>query len=188
MGPDYYVSPAPQSRVPSRKILLLGIGLVAAVIVGVGLLLAGGGKDISKELQRLTIRLSTLQAILDNTEQTRNIKNEELSRLISEFSINLASDTNTITPLLSEAGVPENVDPKVLASETDTTGEELEEAALNNKLDSAMKETIQTKIRSIRILMAEIYPSVKTANLKKALETLDTNLSKTAERLEKIRV
>lgn len=188
MGPNYYVTAAPQSNMPSRKMLFIGIGLIAAILIGIILMFMSGSKDISKSLQRLNIRIASLQTVLDDTEQTRNIRNQQLSQLISEFRINLASDTNQITPLLISEGMKQEVDQTIAASEADTASTELEEASLNNRLDSAMKDTLQKKIRSIRILLAEIYPDIKAKDLRTAMEKLDTNLSKTSERLDKIKL
>ncbi len=187
MGPDYYVTPAPQQNGISRKMLFIGGGLIVAVIVAFILLLSSGGKNISSQLQHLSLRQAALQTMLDDTTITRNIRNQDLNKLVTDFSLNLQSDSQQLAPLFTEAGMPAKMDQNILRNEADTsTKGKLEAASLNNQLDRTYAEVLKQKIESIQALLAETLPLVKNSNLKKALKRHDNNLEKTKSQLEKL--
>lgn len=188
MGPNYYVTPEPQTSGPSRKTLFIIIGLTLAVIFGVILLLAGNGKSISTQLQALSLRMENLQGILDDSTTTRNIKNQELSQITTNLSLSLASDINTLNPIMINAGLPTEYNQNIINAETDLTSKEkLEEAALNNRLDQVYAEVLQDKIASIRPLIAETYSMTNSGELKNALSETDTHLAEYEKRLAGLR-
>lgn len=177
MGPSYYVTPAPERNAPSRKMMLIGGGIVAALILGIILMFSSNGNSIGSQLTRLSLRLGNLQAILGKTEITRKIKNEDLSRVVTDFSLNLNSDVNDLTPLMVAAGLPENPDASVATSEADTsTVPKLDDAGLKNHLDSAYAEVLVIKIDSLRALIAEIYSQTNNTKLKSSLANTDKHL------------
>jgi len=187
MGSDYYVTPTPQQNGFSRKMIFIGGGLIVAIIIAFILLLSGGGKNASSQLQHLSLRQAALQAMLDDTSTTRNIRNQDLNRLIADFSLNLQSDTNQLAPLFIEAGMSEKIDKNIAINEADSsTKGKLEAASLNNQLDRTYAEILKQKIESIQALLAETLPLIKDIDLKKALEAHDAHLEKTKIQLEKI--
>lgn len=188
MGPNYYVTPSPQQTGPSRKTLFIVIGLAVAVIFGVILLLASGGKSASTQLQALSLRMESFQKILDDTTTTRNLKNQELSQLTTNLSLSLASDINTLKPLMISAGLPAKYDQSIITAETDLTSpEKIEEAALNNKLDEVYADILQTKITNLRPLIAEVYAMTNSAELRQALTDTDKHLAEYQKRLSALR-
>ncbi len=187
MEPNYSVTPTRRSFSLTRKQLLLGGGLVAAVLIGIILLLGSGGKNISSQLQHLSLRLTNLQTMLSNTAVTRNFKNEELSSLVTEFNLNLSSDINELTPLMTEAGMPTKFDKSIVAAETDTsTDTKIEEATLNNQLDVGYSTVLKDKIASLRALLAETYELTSNTKLRSGLAATDKDLSDINKRLKKI--
>ena len=188
MGPNYYVTPAQRSNGPSKKTLLVIGGLLAAVLIGAVLLLSTSNKPSPVLLlQHLSLRLGTYQTFLSDTTTTRNLKNQDLSRLVTNSSLTIDSDINTITPLLVQVGATAKVSEAVASAEADTTSaDKLEEATLNNKLDQTYAEIMAKKISSLRALLAEIAPTIKNEELFKSLQSLDTHLSDQEKSLEKI--
>lgn len=187
MEPNYYVTAAPKPGGFSRKQLFIGAGLAIAILFGIILTFASGGKNIGNQLQHLSLRLTNFQSILADTETTRNLKNEDLSTLVQELSINLDSDINQLAPLLTSAGLPAKFDKNIVASEADTsTTAKLENAKLNNRLDQGLATVMRTKIASLRALIAETYQLTNNAQLKKSLASTDKHLSDGLKRLDNI--
>lgn len=187
MGPDYYVTPRPQQNGISRNMIFIGLGLIIAILIAIFLLLASGGKNISSQLQHLSLRQTALQTMLDTTSITRNIKNKDLTKLVADFSLNLQSDRNQLRPLMIEAGMPEKMDQNIVNNETDTSTEgKLEAANLNGQLDRTYVEVLKQKIESIQALIGETLPLTNNLDLKKALEAHDKNLEKTHSQLIKL--
>lgn len=185
MGPNYYVTPAPGQSRFSKKTILLGGGLVAAVLIALTLLLSSGGKNISSQLQHLSLRLNALQALLEDRTVSRNIKSAQLSQITTEFQLTLRSNVNQLTPLMVEAGMPEKADSNIAASEADaSSAAKLEDAALKSQLDRVYAEMISQKITSLRALTAETYGLTKKAKLRQALSDLDKNLNTTKKRID----
>lgn len=184
MGPNYYVTPTPQQTGPSRKTLFIVIGLTIAVIFGVILLLSGSGKSASTQLQALSLRMASFQTIVDDQTTTRNLKNQDLSQINTNLSLSLASDINTLKPLMVNAGLPAKYDQSIITAETDlTSAKKIEEAALNNKLDEVYADVLETKIASLRPLIAEVYAMTNSSELQKALTDTDKHFADYQKRL-----
>lgn len=188
MEPTYgYVQVAPQNNSQfSKKTVFLVAGLLGAVIFAAILLLSSGQKSVSTQAQHLVLRYDNLQSILSDTNTTRNIKNQDLSNLIASFSLSIITDLNDITEALGTQ-LPEKRDEKIIATEADTTtAKTIEDAYLENKLDSVYADVLTKKIDSLRALIAEIYGLSKDAKLKQTLERVDGNLLTTRQQIEKL--
>lgn len=190
MQPEYsYVQIEPgTSSWQSRKTLFLGIGLFVAIIIGLVLILSSGQKSISNQAQHLSLRLNNLQTMLSDTNTTRNIKNQDLSNLVTSFSLSLTTDTNDITSLLGK-DLPQKPSDAIVAAEADTTtAKTIEDAYLENKLDTVYADVLVKKIDSLRALITEMYGLSKDAKLKQSLQDLDTHLSNTRKQITAIRL
>lgn len=187
MGPNYYVTPTPPARGPSRKTLFIGAGLAGAIIIAVTLLFSSGGKNISTQLEHLSLRISSLQAVLDDSATTTALKDEELRHITTELGLTLQSSANQLKPLMVDAGLPEKLDANIVASEADTSSAtKLKEAGLNNRLDRTYAEVLNQKIVSLRPLVADIYGQTKNTKLRQALSQFDKSLLQTKKRLDKL--
>lgn len=185
MAQDYYVTPTPPSSMLSRKMILLGGGLVIALLFGAVLLFGSGGNSISNQLQHLSLRIAALQAVVEDPSIRTNLKSQELNQITTELKLTLATSMNTLTPLMTSAGLPEKFDGNITASEADTTTKtKLEDAALNNKFDRVYAETLGEKITSLRALLAETYSLTKSVKLKQALADLDDTLNNAKKRID----
>lgn len=187
MAQNYYVTPTSQASRFSKKTLLIASGLVAAIIVAILLLGSSGGNSTAKQLQHLSLRITSLQALIENSDITKNIKHQGLSQINTELKLTLTSNTNELTPLMLSAGMPPKFDKSIIASETDTSSAtKLEEAALNNKFDQAYAETLGQKIVSLRALIAETYRLTKNTELRQALVALDNTLLNSKKNIDKL--
>lgn len=191
MEPNYgYVQADPQKdSMFSRKTLLLAGGLIVAVIIAaVLLLLTSGRSNVGTQGQHLLIRYSNLQAILSDTKTTRNLKNQDLSDIVTSFNLTTTTDINDLTIALSSS-VPEKMNDSILAAEADTTtAQTIEDAYLENKLDSVYADTLIKKIDSLRALIAETYGLTKDQKLKATLVSVDDHLRTTRQQLADLKL
>lgn len=190
MEPKYGYAqvPSEQTDMFSRKMLLVGICIVVAIIIAIVLLLGSGQNNISTQAQHLSARLDNLQTMLSDTNTTRNIKNQDLSNLITGFSLSLTTDTNDINSLLGSQ-LPKKIDDKIIATESDVaTQKNIEDAYLGNKLDKVYTDVLSKKIDSLRALVAEIYNLSKDQKLKTKLTQFDDHLRTTKQQLENLKL
>lgn len=188
MSQDYYVTPARPTARLSRKTLILGGGLVIAVLLGAFLLLgSAGGNSMSKQLQHLSLRMNALQSLVEGEYVKTNLKDKELSQITVELKLGLASSTNELNPLMLIAGLPEKFDADVVAIETDTsTDMKLNEAVVNNNFSQVYGEILTQKIASLKALVAETYGLTKNVALQEALVRLDKSLDSAKKSLDKV--
>lgn len=189
MEPSYSYTQVPPEKTSifSRKMQLIGIGGVVAIIIAIVLLISSGQKNISTQAQHLSARLDNLQTMLSDTNTTRNIKNQNLSNLITGFSLSLTTDTNNITSLLGSQ-LPEKIDDKIVLAESDeATQKSIEDAYLENKLDKVYANVLSKKIDSLRALIAEIDGLSKDAKLKQGLQDFDKHLLGVNQQIDKIK-
>lgn len=191
MEPNYgYVQATPQKdSIFSRKIMLILGGLISAVIIAVVLLLLTSTRSsVSTQGQHLLVRYSNLQAMLSDTKTTRNLKNQDLSNIVTSFGLTTTTDVNDLTIALSSQ-IPEKMSDSILSAEADTTtAKTIEDAYLENKLDSVYADTLIKKIDSLRALIAETYGLTKDQKLKATLVSVDDNLRTTRQQLEELKL
>lgn len=186
MDPKYgYVQALPESNSRfSKKMILIAGGLIVSVIIAIILLLGSNQGGISTQAQTLLVRYSNLQALLSDAKTTRNLKNQELSTIVTSFNLTATTDYNDLSTALANQ-LPEKTSESILAAESDeTTIQKIEDAYLENKLDSVYADTLIKKIDSLRALIAEIYGLSKDQELKSTLTSVDENLRKTRQQLD----
>lgn len=184
-----YVNPAPRNGSPfSRKMLIVIGGSIFAIILAIILMVSTGSNSTSSQAQHLILRMENLQTILSDNETTRHLKNQELSNLVTSFSLTQTTDINDLKIALSSQ-LPEKIDEKILANETDTTtATTIEEAYLKNKLDAVYAEVLTKKIASLQALIAELYGKTKDQKLKQTLESVNENLRKTGKQIDELSI
>lgn len=191
MQPNYgYVQASPQNESRfSHKMLLIIAGLAAGVIAAIALLLlTSTGSNIGTQGQHLLVRYSNLQAMLADTKTTRNLKNQDLSNIVTSFGLTTTTDINDLTLALGSQ-VPTKISDSVIAAEADTTtAKTIEDAYLENKLDSVYADTLIKKIDSLRALIAETYGLTKDQKLKATLVSVDDHLRTTRQQLEELKL
>jgi len=186
MEPSYgYVQSSPQNENKfSRKMIFLIAGGIVAVLIAIVLLLSNGQSGISNQSQYLVLRYKNLQTILTDEKTTRNLKNQDLSNIVTSFELAIITDQNDLNSALSGT-LPVKMSESIVASEADvTTLKTIEEAYLENKLDSVYAEVLVKKINSLRALIAEVYGLTSSAKLKTTLAELDDHLLETKKKIE----
>jgi hypothetical protein len=190
MEPNYgYVQATEQkTSMFSKKIILLAGGLLVAIIIAIILLTSSANSGIGNQGQHLLVRYSNLQAILSDTKTTRNLKNQDLSNIVTSFNLTTTTDINDLTTAL-EGQIPVKIHDSIIAAEADTTtAKAIEDAYLENKLDVVYTDTLIKKIDSLRALIAETYGKSKDQKLKSTLIQVDDNLLKARKQLEELKL
>lgn len=174
MNPQYQsvVPPVPTARKTqgfSRKTIVLFSGLGLALIAAVSLLImTASGKPV-EQMQRLSVRLENLQAIVE--QGNKNVQGVELSKIQSEISILLAGDIVAVSDALKAAGlgkIPSDI--KSLESD-EATLKTLSDAQLDGSFDGAYKKAIAQKLESTMALMRELNGKTNDRKLKATLST-----------------
>ncbi len=188
MEPNYgYVQSIPENNSKfSKKMILVAGGLVISVIIAVILLFSSNQGGISTQAQYLLVRYSNMQAMLSDTKTTRNLKNQDLSNIITSFNLTATTDYNDLITALA-GQIPEKTNESIIAAESDAvTMQKIEDAYLENKLDAVYADTLIKKIDSLRALIAEIYGLSKDQKIKSTLVGVDENLRKTRQQIDEL--
>jgi hypothetical protein len=182
MGPNYYVEPPRQSFIPQGKMLYLIVGGIVAVLLGAGLMVAtnSGKKDLSTQYAQIESQAGQLNSLVNATEITRNIRNENLNNIIVESSTNITSDINTFHSVIQASGTTQQI------QLDEDTKQKLENASLKNQLDSAFREEFMKQIELVRAQLAGTYPQVKSKTVRTAIESMDSHLSGIYKRLQEL--
>jgi outer membrane murein-binding lipoprotein Lpp len=157
-------------------IVIIGILVILAAVVGFLTLASSGGASDSQKLQTLSARMQTLQKISDTSE--KSIKSSKLSSANSTLTLFLTNANRDIeTPLLNNNIKPNALDKKIVAkedgSELKTT---LEDARLNATFDRVYAREMGFQLNTLASLMKEIYTSTKSKSLKDFLVITDANM------------
>jgi hypothetical protein len=170
------IAPGPKKPGLSNKLffLLIGGGLLIAIIVGIALL--SGGTSNTTRLETLAARLQTLQTI--STASQKNLKSGMLRSTNSNLSIFLTNANRDISTPLSINGVNiKKLDKNIVASENGAPlTARLEDARLNAVFDITYAREMNYQLATVAGLMKEIYSSTKSKSLKDFLVATDDNL------------
>jgi hypothetical protein len=147
------------------------IGIIAAVILGVGMLAytlmnAGSKNDITL----LAVRENSLLA-LANTSQ-KSIRNPDLSAANSNTTILLTSDVASMISNASIKKLPDNL----VKQEADTNGDALKQASLLNKFDTTYQQIVLQKVSALISEAQTVRTSVSNKSSKTIIDQTITNL------------
>lgn len=147
-----YYSSQPSSG-PSKKTKLLVIGIIIALLAGIGLTVATLFSSSSRnDLTLLGVRENSLLALAN--ESQKNIRNADLSVANSNATVLLTSD---VTTLVAEVGkFPDDL----VKKEADTNGENLKQASLLNKFDSTYQSLMLDKVAALITQAETLRPNV----------------------------
>lgn len=156
--------------------MLIGGGLLVAIVVGI-LALTSGGNGPTQKMQTLAARITTLQEVSSNAQ--RNIKNGQLRTTNSTLAIFLTNANRDIVDPLAKNGVDlEKIDSKIKAAEKgEKLSATLEDARLNATFDRIYAREMSFQLDTVAALMKDIYANTNSKSLKEFLENTDANLA-----------
>ncbi len=162
--------------------MLIGGGLLVAIIVGI-LALTTGGNGPTQKMQTLSARLTTLQKVSSDSQKT--IKSGTLRSTNSTLTILLTNANRDIAEPLSKNGVDvKKIDKSIQTKENGSKlTEELEDARLNAIFDRVYAREMSYQLETVTALMKQIYNSTGSKSLKEYLEATDTNLQPVMKQL-----
>lgn len=176
---DYLNQIAPTPKKPGINntlfLSIVGGGIVLALIVG-ALMLSKGAAGPVQKMERLTARLTTLQAI--STKAQTKLKSNSLRATNSSMTLLLTNVNRDITAPLKLNGVDtSNLDKTIVASEDGSAlTQKLEDARLNAIYDQTYAREMAYQLETVTALLKEIYTSTNSASLKTFLNTTNNNL------------
>lgn len=189
MNPQYTdtLPPAPtkikSQRFPA-KLIVLAIGLIIVLAIGGGLMVLSKSNNPITQMQRLSVRLDTLQALLK--EGTKNVRNPDLKKVQTDASILVAGDAASIGQAIEVAGV-KKIPKDITALEADaTTFATLADAKFNGHFDDAYIKALSLKLESTMALMREVQAKTGNAQLKAALSLAYGHHSGILDQLSKL--
>lgn len=166
----------------SKKMLLLGVGGLFAVIIAAAMLMLSPKDEYKPNIQHLSARYETVLKTMNET--SKNIRSAELLKLNSEAVLVLTSDSTAMTGLAKAFGeVPKDV--KEMEADTSST-KKLEEARLLSNFDAVYRTYLRDKFASLRSLLSATYAETKNPTNQAALRTANKNIVDLNERLTKL--
>lgn len=177
---DYLNQIAPQPQKPklSNKLFLLivGGGLVFAIIVGMMVFSGGGATGPKEKMQTLAARMETLRSISDKAQ--KNIKSGPLRSTNSNLTIFLSNANHDIAEPFKAAGVDiKRLDREIVAAEKgEALSSKLEDARLNAVFDRTYAREMSYQLETLAALMKDIHSKTNSKSLKAFLVTTDTKL------------
>lgn len=128
----------------SKKTRLLIVGLIFALLIGIGLtafnLFSGSSRN---DLTLLAVRENSLLNLAN--ESQKSIRNADLSVANSNATVLLTSDVTTIIADTGIKKLPEDL----VKKEVDTNAETLKQASLLSKFDSTYRALVLEKVRAL---------------------------------------
>jgi len=185
---DYLNQIAPQQKKPGLNnrmfFLIIGGGLILAIIVGALTLFSGGNSGPTQKMETLAARIKTLQTISDASQV--NIKSNNLRSINSTLDILLTNAYHDITTPLTNNGIDiKNIDKKITATESgDALTQKLTDAKLNAVFDRTYASEMNYQLNTVFILMQDIYTHVNSKSMKDFITTTTTNLQPIQKELD----
>lgn len=186
---DYLNQIAPPPKKPgintrSLVIVVVGIGLVLALVVGFMLFVNSSSKGPKTSTVVLAARMQAMQGIADKSQ--KNIKSSALRGVNSNLIIFLSNANRDIAEPLTAVGLDvKKLDKNVIAKEkADPITADLEDARLNAIFDDTYAREMSFKLTTISLLMEEIYDTSKSKTMKDFLIKTDENLQPIKQQLD----
>lgn len=166
------VPPVPQKTKPKlitftpKTWIFIALG-VAAILLGVFLLMFSSGNNVTPQMQRLSARLNTTLTISEDA--TQHIQNADLRKLNSDIRILTTGSIAKLQPVFTSAGAG-TIPNDIKAAEADAaTTERIERAKTGGDFDGVYKQIIEQKMDTIIALMIEIYDNTNNNDTRTAL-------------------
>lgn len=155
---------------------VIGGGVLIALIVGA--LIFFGGKTQSKaDLTTLSVRLSNIQSITDDSR--KNIVSSRLRATNTALSLALTNANRDIIEFLPATGGDKSkVDPKITSQEsTEELMKTLDDARLNGIFDRIYAREMSYKLDTTLILITQLESKTKNSSQRAFLTATHKNLA-----------
>ncbi|MCA9338949.1 hypothetical protein KC939_01235 [Candidatus Saccharibacteria bacterium] len=185
MDPFGNPTPAtPQSTGPSKMMLALGGGLVLAIIIAFVLLLNSGGENIKSEVQRLSLQLTNLVTLTEESKEI--IKDQEVGKVNSDALLVASTASAQLTTLTTgmKLGKPSS---ELVTQETDADAkQELDDAAVAGTFSRVYPPILSKKMLNSAKLMKQIYGKTKDQELKDYLSKSYRSFTDISKQLDEL--
>jgi hypothetical protein len=186
---DYLNQIAPQPQKPGINkralvFVVLGIGLVLALVVGFLMFASSTANGPKKATTVLAVRMQAIQTVANQSQ--KNIKSSQLRSINSNLVILLTDANRDIATPLAATGLDiKKLDKDVVAKEkADPITADLEDARLNALFDDTYAREMSFKLTTVSLLMEEIYTSTQSKAMKDYLIQTDENLQPIKQQLD----
>ena len=186
---DYLNQIAPQPQKPGlNKNALIGvialIAVVLAIVIGFLMFISSSASGPKTSMMTLAARLQAIQEVSDKAQ--KNIKSSQLRSVNSNLKILLTDANRDIAaPLLAEKIDVAKLDKAIVAKEkADEMTATLEDARLNAAFDDTYAREMSFKLKTISLLMQQIYDQSNSKTMQDFLMETDDNLSPIQEQLD----
>lgn len=175
---DYLNQIAPQAPkkglAPTHKWLFIGLG--AALLVALVIMIFGAVGKSNSPTERLAARLKGSEKIVEDSQ--KSLKSSQLRSLNSSLELFLANTNRDIVEPLKNNGLDiTKLNADILAQEDGTKlKERLEDARLNAVFDRTYAREMSYQLETILALMRQVYTTTNSKSLKEFLETTYNNL------------
>ena len=184
---DPFGNPIPasaQSTGLSKKKLFLGGGLIIAVLIAIVLLLSSGGSDVKPQLQRLTVQLTNLTTL---TEESREkITDQNVGKINSDALLGASTASAQLATVTTDMGIG-GPSEDLITEETDAEAQtELDDAAIAGTFSSVYPEILSEKLNTSATLMKQIYNETNDQELKSFLNETYRNFQDISKQLNEL--
>jgi lipopolysaccharide export LptBFGC system permease protein LptF len=181
------IAPAPQKPGVNKAgiaVVVIGILLVLALVVGFLMFISGGSNSPKATTQTLAARLQAIQEVSDTSQAT--IKSSQLRSINSTLKVILTNANRDIATPLAASGIDiEKLDKKIVAKEkADPITADLEDARLNAVFDDTYAREMSFKLTTITILMDQINNKTKSVSMKSYLLKTKADLQPIKQQLD----
>ncbi len=178
--PDPYANPV------DRKRIFLVIGLIGAILISVFIILStvlsGGSKG---EFTTLIAKTQSLHKTAD--ESQKRIRNRELAKINSDFTLLLSTDSNAMMQQLQKKFGDKQLSEDSKKQAVDSTlAKKLTDAELLNKFDITYQNIMRQKIGEMLTSAQKVRKDIGGKEFIAVMDTFISNLKTITTQLEKV--
>ncbi len=178
--PDPYANPV------DRKRIFLVIGLIGAILIGVFIVLSTVlGSGSKGEFTTLIAKTQSLHKTAD--ESQKRIRNRELAKINSDFTLLLSTDSNAMMGQLQKKFGDKQLSEDSKKQAVDATlAKKLTDAELLNRFDIAYQNIMRQKIGELLASAQKARKDVGGKEFMAVMDTFISNLKTINTQLEKL--
>lgn len=176
---DQIAPPPPQQKFFSGSFGKIFLLMIVLLLVGVGVIVASGGKSKTGDLELVTVRLENMQKVA-KTEH-KYLKSGDLTANNATLQTWFAGNASQGYDLLKQAGVQKNkIDKEITASEKAAAAkltEEFYEARLNANLDRDYAREMAFQLQLIKTALDKMSKKSEAKAIREYAKSASTNLA-----------